>query len=1295
MSKQSILSQALRLPDARLTQKAFDRLIRLVRVTMNVPVALLFMGNQTMTLFESRSCLSGAANNFVFSNPAFRRLYQKLISSSHLLVLSEEGLSFATVPLVTHSGLILGALSVCAEDRTWNEDEIILLRDFAATATSECSLYLLKIEQAVTAMQGSAVTYLATPDNHLFYVSSEIEPSLGFSPAEWLRHSASALNSLPQVVGAYQPVAHSNVYLNGSVLDGKHSCHNEYQVMKRDGSVIWVKNETRLVRAENGQPRFVLGWLRTINEKRLVPPSPPYHQASRKTRLAPPVSKTSLLETALQESEERYYKLVEHFPETIVVHSEGQMVYINPAGAALLGATSSDELINQPFLEFIHPDYQAVRTRPSLKNNKERQTNFIQHKLVRLDGEPVEVLMREIPITFDGKPAVQAIIIDITERLQTETALRQSENRFRAMIENSSDAIVLINRTGTILYVGPSTNRILKYNEGDMIGRNPIEFIHPEDLQPTMFRLAELAQKPGHIMKDEYRLRSKDGSWRWVEGVAKNGLNEPGLEAIILNHRDITERKKAEETLRKNEEKLRRHNKYLATLHDTALAVMNRLNLDELLSGLVTQIAQLLDTSHGFIFLIEDNQAEMKVGIGAYERYVGQRIFKGEGLSGQVWELGQPLVRDKEHKSDLFEVRIGVPLFSGAEVVGIIGLGRIESRRIFTKAEVELVQRFAQLASIALDNARLYSAAQQELSERRRAEAALRVSQERYALAANGANDGLWDWNLESNELYISARWKAMLGYSEREMGKDPNEWFERVHPEDIIRLKHQLDAHLQGNTAHFENEHRMRHKNGSYCWMLSRGLAVRNEQGQAYRIAGSQTDITQRKYDEEQLLYQAFHDSLTALPNRALFMKQLEQAILYAHQNQGMNEPTFAVLYLDFDRFKLVNDSYGHLAGDQLLIKIARRLERYLGANDIVARLGGDEFTILLKEINDIYDAIALAEQIQQALTLPFKLNGQDIFISASIGIVSGDAHYEQAEYVLRDADIAMYQAKALGKARYELFNEHMHLAAMALLQLENDLRRAIERKEFLVYYQPLVSMKNGQPVGFEALVRWQHPTRGMVSPAEFIPAAEETGLIVPLGEWVLRTACEQMSKWQQRFPASPPLTISVNLSSKQLTMPDLPFKVARILEETGLKANSLKLEITESVIMEQTEAANASLAQLRELGIELQLDDFGTGYSSLGYLQTLPVGAIKIDRSFIRYIEGSPEHIEIVRTIVMLARNLSMKVVAEGIETPEQEKLLRSLGCDYGQGYLFAKPLPSMAAEKLLAESILEDGR
>lgn len=440
--------------------------------------------------------------------------------------------------------------------------------------------------------------------------------------------------------------------------------------------------------------------------------------------------------------------------------------------------------------------------------------------------------------------------------------------------------------------------------------------------------------------------------------------------------------------------------------------------------------------------------------------------------------------------------------------------------------------------------------------------------------------------------------------------------------------------------------------------------------------------DITKRKQVEEQLLHNAFHDSLTGLANRALFMERLKQAI---QQGKCCNDYFFAVLFLDLDRFKVINDSLGHVVGDQLLIALAQRLKDCLRLHDTFARLGGDEFAAILENCSDVSEVV---ERIQQKLKLPFNLNGQEVFATASIGIILTTTGYDQPEDLLRDADTAMYRAKARGKARHEVFNIAMHDSAVAQLELETDLQRAVATSEFQLYYQPIMSLISNRIVGFEALVRWQHPKRGLISPEEFIPIAEETGLIIPLGWWVLREACHQMRVWQMQFSANPPLTISVNFSAKQFTQTNVVEQIAQVLHETNLNTQSLRLELTESVIMECPESVTTVLQQIRALGILLSLDDFGTGYSSLSYLHRFPIDILKIDRSFISRIDHCSDSWEIVRAIAMLAQALNIGVVAEGIETREQLAQLKLLQCEYGQGYFFSKPLDGTAAGMLLAQ-------
>jgi diguanylate cyclase (GGDEF)-like protein/PAS domain S-box-containing protein len=566
----------------------------------------------------------------------------------------------------------------------------------------------------------------------------------------------------------------------------------------------------------------------------------------------------------------------------------------------------------------------------------------------------------------------------------------------------------------------------------------------------------------------------------------------------------------------------------------------------------------------------------------------------------------------------------------------------------------------------------------------KRAEAALSESEERYALAAKGANDGLWDWNLRSNLIYFSPRWKFMLGREEVDIGSSPEEWFRLVHPEDIERVKETIALHLQGAASHFQIEYRMKHQNGTYLWMMSRGLAIRDKEGRPTRMAGSQTDINEGKVT----------DALTGLPNRLLFMDRLERAL---KRSKKKKSELFALLFLDLDRFKVVNDSLGHMIGDQLLLGIGRRLEKCLRTTDTVsryedkhllARLGGDEFTILLEDIRGVNDATLVAERLIKELMRPFDLSGHEIVVSTSIGISISTTGYENAADILRDADTAMYRAKTQGKARYEIFDPTMRDHAVARMQLETDLRRAVENQEFRTFYQAIVSLTDWKIFGFEALVRWQHPTRGLVSPAEFIPLAEETGLILWLGRWVLHQACSQMARWKTQFQGSAPEIVSVNLSARQCAQPDLVDQLAQVLRETGLDAHQLKLEMTESLVMQNVETASAMLKEMKALGVLLGIDDFGTGYSSLSYLSRFPIDTLKVDSSFVSRIGEDKENLEIVRTIITLAHNLRMDVIAEGVETAEQLSQLRDLGCEYGQGYYFSRPVPAEEANHLIAD-------
>jgi diguanylate cyclase (GGDEF)-like protein/PAS domain S-box-containing protein len=558
---------------------------------------------------------------------------------------------------------------------------------------------------------------------------------------------------------------------------------------------------------------------------------------------------------------------------------------------------------------------------------------------------------------------------------------------------------------------------------------------------------------------------------------------------------------------------------------------------------------------------------------------------------------------------------------------------------------------------------------------------ALRASEERFRSAFDNATIGMAVVSLQGRWLQVNRSLCDILGYAEGELLESDVKHL--THRDDLVAFDEQMLHFTAGTVPSHQTEVRYTHKSGKEVWAHTGMSLVRDGEARPLHLIFQIQDITDRKRAEEQLLHDAFHDALTGLPNRALFMDHVKMAI---QRSRRSGDRLFAALFLDLDRFKIINDSLGHMVGDQLLVGIAHRLEACLRPGDTVARLGGDEFTILLEDLTTTDDAIDVARRVQEAVTQPFNIGGHEVFTTASIGIALSNTGYDRAEDLLRDADTAMYRAKMEGKKRHVVFDKAMHDRAMELLQIETDLRRAITRKEFFLNYQPIVCLETGKVASFEALVRWRHPERGLVMPGEFIPVAEETGLIIPLGVFVLNEACRQMRAWQKVGLAGEDVTMSVNLSSRQFSQTDLIDQVSSALRDSGLKAANLKLEITESMVMENIDMAIGMLAQLRGLGVGLSIDDFGTGYSSLSYLHRFPIDTLKIDRSFVTQMTDNAENAEIVRTIVTLARSLDMHVIAEGVETGEQLRQLGGLGCDYGQGYLFSRPVGAGQAVELL---------
>ncbi len=597
---------------------------------------------------------------------------------------------------------------------------------------------------------------------------------------------------------------------------------------------------------------------------------------------------------------------------------------------------------------------------------------------------------------------------------------------------------------------------------------------------------------------------------------------------------------------------------------------------------------------------------------------------------------------------------------------------KIEIEQLNQNLEQRVEERTAELAKI---NQEL----DLEITERKLAELRLQNSEERLESILGSLEDVVWSMTPDHSQIiYINAAVEKIYGYPASSFFENHHLLVYLIHPQDRRRIEEAIHAMLK--TGNLREEYRIIHSNQEIRWVSDRSHLVYNADGKVIRIDGIIRDITEQKRTEQQLIHNALHDHLTGLPNRNLFMDRVEEALKYTKRHPDY---LFAILFLDLDRFKMINDSLGHIIGDRFLQETAKLLERCLRSCDTVARLGGDEFTVLIHDIHDKKEAFIIADRILHEFSKPISVKDQQIFSSTSIGIVIGNKDYDSSGDLLRDADIAMYRSKELGKGRYTLFDQTMYAQNLKQIQIDRDLHYALERNEFELYYQPIISLETNKIAGFEILIRWHHPEWGLVHPSEFIPIAEDTGLIVEIGDWVLHKACQQLRIWQIKFPEIASLKMSVNLASQQVKEPNFLEKLDRILAENAINSNTLRLEITEGSMIEQGDETIATLEQLKARNIQLSIDDFGQGYSSLSYLHRFPVNTLKIDRTFINQMSLGGQNIEIIRTIIILAHTLGMDVVAEGVETQAQADKLQELGCELSQGYLFSQPLTARNIE------------
>lgn len=938
-------------------------------------------------------------------------------------------------------------------------------------------------------------------------------------------------------------------------------------------------------------------------------------------------------------SEDKYRNFIENLPVLFYAVQPSPPytpLYVSPAFSRF-GYEISEWMSDPDIWErVIHPqDHKWVFDQTTASTKSGEEVDY-EYRIVDANGMVHWVRDRGCLIR-DKKGQVvcrEGVILDITDRKRVEEDLILGEERFRNIFDNASDIIYVHDLDGNYVSINGAGERIFGYNREETLLMNVSEVAVPEHLDLVKQHISN--KLDGSSKQTSYDLDCfrKDGQRITLE-VNSSVISKDGVAIAIQGiARDVTERKRAEAAIRENEEKYRElfeNANDLIYTHDLAGNFTSINRAGEMITGYSRDEAITMNV----IEVVAEEHIEN------VKRMISSKV---KGGNNTAYELEIIAKNGKRVSLDL-STRL---IYQGEEAIGVQGIGR-------------------------------------DITERRRAEEALKTSEQRYRQLGEGILHQIWTARPDGRLDYVNKRTLEYFDRNHERMLGDG--WKSAVHPDDIDEtIKRWMHSLETGEP--YETEFRLCRHDGQYRWHVAKATAGRDATGKITKWFGTNTDIHEQKESEEKLNYYARHDTLTDLPNRAEFMIQLRQSIERGVQNSNSR---FAVIFLDLDRFKIINDSLGHVVGDKLLIAIASRLKAAVRPGDIVARLGGDEFTILLNRTGTESDISKVVERIQRKLSHPFNIDNYEVFTTASVGVVLSDERKREADDYLRDADSAMYRAKEGGKARYEFFDRDMHVRNMNQLQLETDLRHAVERNEFEVYYQPIVELSSGSITEFEALIRWRHPKHGMVSPLEFVGVAEETGLIIPIGKWVIKESCRQLALWQKE--SAERLSVSVNLSAKQLMHPSLTAQVADILRDNGLDAKQLKLEVTESTVMGNSERALAVLTELDELGIQLSTDDFGTGYSSLSYLQRFPFDRLKIDRSFIDKLGEDKKSDAIVKTILMLGNNLGMEVVAEGIENEKQLEMLRQHGCAYGQGYFFSCPVSAKEAGNFLNKEV-QDG-
>jgi diguanylate cyclase (GGDEF)-like protein/PAS domain S-box-containing protein len=928
-----------------------------------------------------------------------------------------------------------------------------------------------------------------------------------------------------------------------------------------------------------------------------------------------------------------------------IVDSDGTLRYASTAFERVLGYDPDKEIGTMNVLESVHPDdlpHVLEETEKALSEGGV-VTNKTEYRFRHKDGS--WRWMESVGTYLLDDPAVGGVVVtsrDVTERKESEERLRRAEERYRTLVERVP-AVVYVQEIGSPdspMYMSPRIEALTGYTPEEC--KDPEmwwRMVHPEDrgrMQPEDERMGE----PGEAFASEYRVLHREGRTVWVRNesvlVEDEESGSRHWQGFML---DITERRLVEAALRESEQRFRRS-------FDNATIGMALVGTD----GCWLQVNRSLCDMLG---------------------------YSEEELLGKTFQ-------DITHPDDL-----DVDLDNlGRMLAGETRTYQTEKRYFHREGHVVWI-----LLSVSMvhdeEGELLYFVSQiQDISERKGAEQKIREAEQRYRTLVEQIPAVTYIDPVDDphTSLYTSPQIEQMLGYTPQEWQSEKL-WPKRLHPDDRERILVADERFEAGGEESFSEEYRLLAKDGSVVWVREEAVLVRDEAGEPLYWQGVFYDLTERKVLEERLEHRALHDPLTDLPNRRLFMDRLGQAL---RRTRRREKGRVAVLFMDLDGFKVVNDSLGHETGDKLLVAVSERLKRCLRPEDTFARFGGDEFVVLLEDVEGPQEAVRVAERIIDELKDRFVLDGRELYARASIGIALGEDRTKDPDDLLRNADTAMYRAKDEGMG-YSVFDTVMYEKALDTLEAENDLRRAVEQEEFVLHYQPIVRLQSVEVVAVEALVRWEHPERGLLDPDEFVPMAEDSGHVIPMGKQVLREACLRAKEWQEAHPRTPPLVMSVNLSARQLSRPDLAETVEGILKETGLEGSCLTLDVTETIYVRTLAGNTETLDRLRDLGARISIDDFGVGYSSLAYLKRLPADALKIDKSFVKGLGEDVEDTAIVHMIIELAHTLGLEVIAEGVESEGQATLLREMGCDFAQGYHFEEPLPPEEIPALLSSATL----